>query len=206
MSDADWKKTLRADPVTARLLETHGDLAVAPADDEFKRLCVSIVNQQLSSASAAAIRDRLFERFDGGLTPDAVIAADEATLREAGLSRSKVEYLRNAATAFRERDLTREGLADLPDEAVVRRLTEVRGLGEWTAHMYLLFALGREDVFPVGDLAVRRAMADLCDLPADDRAAMVERAERWRPYRSYAARYLWRHYEGDDESDGGGAD
>jgi DNA-3-methyladenine glycosylase II len=195
MSDADWKETLRADPVTARLLETHGDVEVRPADDEFERLCVSIVNQQLSSASADAIRERLFERL-GEVTPAAVLAADESTLREAGLSASKVEYLRNAATAFRDRDLTRQGLADRSDDEVVEELTAIRGLGEWSAHMYLLFALGREDVFPVGDLAVRRAMADLCDLPADDRAAMLDRAERWRPYRSYAARYLWRHYEG----------
>lgn len=190
MSDAGWKETLRADPVTARLVETHGDVEVRPADDEFERLCVSIVNQQLSSASAEAIRERLFDRL-GDVTPAAVLAADESTLREAGLSASKVEYLRNAATAFRDRDLTREGLADLSDDEVVAELTAIRGLGEWSAHMYLLFALGREDVFPVGDLAVRRAMADLCDLPADDRAAMLDRAERWRPYRSYASRYLW---------------
>jgi len=196
MSDPRWEETLRSDPVMARLVEAHGAVEVTPADDEFERLCVSIVNQQLSSASARAIRERLFDRLDGAVTPDGVLDADPDALREVGLSRSKVEYLRNAAAAFRERDLTREGLADHTDEEVVRALTEIRGLGEWTAHMYLLFALGREDVFPVGDLAVRRATAELCGLDEDDRAALVDRAERWRPYRSYASRYLWRHYEG----------
>ncbi|MDB2294358.1 DNA-3-methyladenine glycosylase 2 family protein, partial [Halorubrum ezzemoulense] len=115
-------------------------LDVAPADDEFARLCTSIVNQQLSTASAAAIHERFVEVVGGEPTPERVLAADEAALREAGLSGTKVDYLRNAAAAFRddERDLTREELAGVSDEAVVDRLTEITGVGEWTARMYLI--------------------------------------------------------------------
>ena len=196
---------LSDDPVMARLVETHGPVDVTPAEDEFERLCTSIINQQLSTASARAVRERAFAAL-GDVTPESVLAADEDALREAGLSRTKVEYVREAARAFRERDLTREGLADATDAEVVEELTRIRGVGEWTAHMYLMFVLGREDVLPLGDLAIRRGIerlyGDADDRVASDggddgmtRAEMSEIAERWRPYRSIAARYIWLDYE-----------
>ncbi|MFB6131421.1 MAG: DNA-3-methyladenine glycosylase [Salinigranum sp.] len=188
---------LRDDPVMARLIETHGRLDTTPAESEFERLCVSIINQQLSTASAAAVRDRVFAVL-GDVTPDAVLAADAEALREAGLSRTKVEYVTNAARAFEERDLTREGLADASDEEVIAELTRIKGVGEWTAHMYLLFVLGRPDVLPLGDLGVRRGIQELYgDGRELSRAEMREVAERWRPYRSLATRYVWRAYESD---------
>ncbi|TKX55591.1 DNA-3-methyladenine glycosylase 2 family protein [Halorubrum sp. SP3] len=190
--------TLREDPTMAALVDRHGPLDVAPADDEFGRLCTSIVNQQLSTASANAIRERFVAELDGDVTSERVLAADESALREAGLSATKVEYLRNAAAAFRDGDgeFTRAGLAGVSDEAVVDRLTEIRGVGAWTARMYLIFALGREDVLPLGDLAVRkgidRAYNDGEEL---SRAEMREIGEAWRPYRSYGTRYIWAEYE-----------
>ncbi|ELZ49651.1 HhH-GPD family protein [Halorubrum coriense DSM 10284] len=190
--------TLRADPTMATLIDRHGPLDVAPADDEFARLCTSIVNQQLSTASAAAIRERFVGVLGGDPTPDRVLAADRAALREAGLSGTKVEYLRNVAAAFRddERDFTREGLAEASDEAVVDRLTEITGVGPWTARMYLIFALGREDVLPLGDLAVRRGFEQIYNGGESlSRAEMREIGEAWRPYRSYGTRYVWAEYE-----------
>jgi DNA-3-methyladenine glycosylase II len=192
MSSTHWKRTLLEDPVMAGLVRRFGEVELSPADDEFERLCVSIINQQLSTASAAAIRERAFSLLDA-VTPTNVLAADEDALREAGLSRTKVEYLRNAAEAFGSRDLTREGLADHTDEEVVAELTEIRGIGEWSAHMYLIFTLGREDVLPLGDLAVRRGLERLYGV--EDRAAMRDVAEAWRPYRSYGTLYVWEHYE-----------
>jgi DNA-3-methyladenine glycosylase II len=192
----NWKETLREDPVMADLVDRHGHIDHEPADDEFERLCTSIVNQQLSTASAAAIRERVFDRFDGDLSPEAVLAAPAADLREAGLSRTKVDYLKNAAEAFAERDLTRTGLADHTDEEVVDELTRITGVGEWTAHMYLMFALGREDVLPLGDLGIRHGIRALYGNGAEmTRAEMRAVAERWRPYRTYAVRYIWREYE-----------
>ena len=190
--------TLREDPTMAALVDRHGPLEVAPADDEFARLCTSIVNQQLSTASAAAIHERFVGVLGGDPTPDRVLAADEAALREAGLSGTKVDYLRNVAAAFRddERDLTREGLAGVSDEAVVDRLTEITGVGEWTARMYLIFALGREDVLPLGDLAVRKGIEQVYNDGTElSRAEMREIAAAWRPYRSYGTRYVWAEYE-----------
>ena len=187
-----WQRVLRADPVMADLIETYGDRRLDPADDEFRRLVVSIVNQQLSTASAEAIRGRLFDLLDE-VTPAAVLAADREALREVGLSGTKVDYLRNAAAAFRDRDLTREGLADHDDEAVIDELTAITGIGRWTAEMYLLFVLGREDVLPLGDLAIRRGLTDLYG--CESRAAMRTVAEDWRPFRSYGTLYVWAHYE-----------
>ena len=196
--DEHVAETLRADPRMAALIDRHGPLEIAPADDEFDRICTLIVNQQLSTTSADAIRERFLDTLDGAVTPDRVLAADESALREAGLSGTKVEYLRNVAAAFRddERDLTREGLAGVSDEAVVDRLTEIRGVGDWTARMYLIFALGREDVLPLGDLAVRKGLRRVYNDGAElSRAEMRDVAESWRPYRSYGTRYIWAEYE-----------
>lgn len=176
----------------AELVERHGDVELIPAEDEFERLCVAIINQQLSTASAKAIRARVFDLL-GDVTPATVLAADTDALREAGLSRTKVEYLRNSAEAFLERDFTREALAEYSDEEVIEALTEIKGIGEWSAHMYLIFTLGREDVLPLGDLAIRRGIEALYGVT--DRAEMREVAESWRPYRSYGTLYVWEHYE-----------
>ncbi|PSQ57858.1 DNA-3-methyladenine glycosylase 2 family protein [Halobacteriales archaeon SW_8_68_21] len=199
MDDADAvTATLREDPTMAALVDRYGSLDVMPADDEFARLCTSIVNQQLSTASAAAIHERFVDVLGGDPTPDRVLAADEAALREAGLSGTKVEYLRNVAAAFRddERTFTREGVAGESDAAVVDRLTAIRGVGEWTARMYLIFALGREDVLPLGDLAVRKGIEQAYNDGEElSRAEMREIADSWRPYRSYGTRYIWAEYE-----------
>ncbi|AZQ14877.1 DNA-3-methyladenine glycosylase [Halorubrum sp. PV6] len=190
--------TLRDDPTMARLIDRHGPLTVEPAADEFARLCTSIVNQQLSTASAAAIHERFLDTLGGDPTPDRVLAADTDALRDAGLSGTKVEYLREAAAAFRDgdRDLTREGLADASDEAAVAALTDIRGVGEWTAQMYCIFALGREDVLPLGDLAVRKGIEQVYnDGEPLSRSEMRDIGVAWRPYRSYGTRYIWAAYE-----------
>jgi len=179
---------LRADPDLGPLVERHGPLDVAPADDFFERFVVSILRQHVSMASAAAVRERLFEAVE--ITPEGVLAADESTLRDAGLSRGKARYVRNVAAAFRDGDCSRERLEPLSDEAVIEELTAITGVGVWTAKMQLIFAFGRPDVFPVEDLGIRKGMEALYG--EVDREAMVDRAERWRPYRSYASRYLWR--------------
>jgi DNA-3-methyladenine glycosylase II len=193
--DAAVRQTLASDDRMARLIDRHGRVSIEPADDEYRRLAVSIVNQQLSTASANAVRERAFDVL-GDVTPESVLAADEAALRDAGLSTSKVEYLRSTARAFSEGDYSRDALADRSDAAVVDRLTEIRGVGEWTAEMYLIFVLGREDVLPLGDLAVRKGIeAVYGNGDGLTRDEMREVAERWRPYRSYGTRYIWLEYE-----------
>lgn len=189
--------TLRADPVLEPLIERHGALTIEPADDLFRRLVVSVLRQQVSMASAEATKKRLFDAVEP--TPTAVSAADTETFREAGLSRQKATYLHNIAAAFEEHGYDKAYFEPMDDEAVRAELTDITGVGEWTANMQLLFSLGREDVFPVGDLGIRKGMRALLDEDLD-RAAMTEAAERWAPYRSYASLYLWRVNEPLDES------
>ena len=183
---------LRADPHLGPVVDEHGELAIDPAADPFERLVVSIVNQQLSTASAAAIRERLFDRYE--ITPEAMLAADDEGLRELGLSHQKIEYVRNVADQFIADDLSHSTFAEMTDEEVIGELTEIKGVGVWTAKMFLIFVLAREDVFPIEDLGIRRGMEMLFG-DEISRPEMVERAEAWRPYRSYASRYLWCHYE-----------
>ena len=187
-STGDPHDHLRADPHLGPYVESHGELEIEPAEDPFARTVVSVLNQQLSTASAAAIRDRVFDRFE--VTPSGMLDAEEAALRDAGLSRQKVEYVREIARAFGDGRIDPDRYAGMDDGAVVADLTAVRGVGDWTAKMFLMFVLGREDVFPVEDLGIRRGMAALFDDPT--RAEMVDLAEAWRPYRSYASLYLWR--------------
>jgi DNA-3-methyladenine glycosylase II len=185
---------LRDDPDLAPLVEEHGELAVEPDEDPFERLVISIVRQQVSMDAAAAIEQRLFDAVDA--TPKAMAAADDAALRDAGLSTQKVDYVRNVAEAFIERGYDRDYFRELSDDAVHDELTSIPGVGPWTADMFLMLALGREDVFPVGDLGIRRGM-ELLFGEDTTRAEMRDIAEeRWRPYRSYASLYVWRAYEG----------
>ncbi|MEF8886871.1 MAG: DNA-3-methyladenine glycosylase 2 family protein [Haloarculaceae archaeon] len=180
---------LRSDPDLAPLVEEHGPLELEPADDPFRRLVVSLTRQQVSMAAAAAIEKRLFDAVD--VSPEGLLAAEESTLRDAGLSRQKTEYVRAVARAWREREYDRGFFEGMDDEAVTAELTGIHGVGTWTAKMFLLFALGRPDIFPVEDLGIRRGMESLYG-DGMDRQEMVAAAERWRPYRSTASLYLWR--------------
>ncbi|MCL9814955.1 DNA-3-methyladenine glycosylase 2 family protein [Natranaeroarchaeum aerophilus] len=183
----------------ADLIDEHGPVHVEPAENEYQRLVVSIINQQLSTASANAVRERVVSLFEEPITPTAMLAVDQDALRDAGVSRQKVEYLREAAEAFRRGDFTRSGLKDSSDEDIVATLTEIRGIGEWTARMYLIFVLGREDVLPLGDLAVRNGVDELYGNGDGSmtRTEMHEIANVWRPYRSYGTKYVWQAYESD---------
>jgi len=193
MSDhqSDVRELLGRDPQMATLIDRFGRVTVEPADREFQRFVVSILNQSISTAAADSIREDLFGTVDGPLTPRAVLERDHGALAEL-VGAQKATYVQNAARAY-ENGLSADRLADRSDEAVVDRLTDVTGVGEWTARMYLLFVLGRENVFPVGDLAVRRSMERLYG--DRSREAMVERSRDWVPYRSYATKYLWAEYE-----------
>jgi DNA-3-methyladenine glycosylase II len=164
-------------------------------DDHYGALVRSIVGQQLSVAAAKAIYGRLLERFGGRPpTPQEVLAQDEEELRAAaGLSRAKVGFLRSLAEHVVAGELELDRVARLADAEIVAELCAVRGIGEWSAHMFLMFQLERPDVLAVGDLGVRRAAQFAYGLPslpsADDLRAL---AEPWRPHRTLACRYLWR--------------
>lgn len=189
-------EALRSDDALGPSVDRYGELELDPDPDMFRRLVVSVLRQQVSMASAEATRARLFETVE--VTPAGILEADPETLRDCGLSRQKAEYVRNIATAFDD-GYDRAYFEGLSDERVIEELTTIKGIGEWTARMQLLFSLGRPDVFPVGDLGVRKGMRALFD-PEMTREAMVSEAERWAPYRSYATLYLWRIADDDTEA------
>ena len=155
----------------------------------------SIAGQQLSVLAASAIWRKLIARFDGRTpTPQEILADDPDALRiAAGFSRAKVAYLRSLAEHVVAGELELDRLAELPDEEVIRELTAVKGIGEWTAHMFLMFTLHRPDVLPTGDLGVRNAVQRAYGLEAPPKPAEMQAlAEPWRPYRTRACLYLWR--------------
>jgi DNA-3-methyladenine glycosylase II len=187
-----------ADPVMARLIEDHGalvrkDLKRDRPGDAYGALLRSIVGQQLSTKAARTIYGRMLELFDGHApSPRQLRAADPDAIRAAGLSRPKIAYLRDLARHVEDGELQLERLGDLPDEEVVEQLTAVKGIGEWSAHMFLMFHLGRPDVLPVGDQGIRRAVEvqyRLRKLPDPKRLEKIARP--WRPYRTLACLYLW---------------
>lgn len=164
-------------------------------DDHYGALVRSITGQQLSVLAARAIYGRLTARFGGRPpTPQEILADDPEELRAAaGLSRAKVSYLRSLAEHVISGELKLERLDTLTDEDVIAELVAVKGLGVWTAHMFLMFHLDRPDVLPVGDLGIRRAIERAYDLEGLPDAPTMERiAEPWRPHRTLACRYLWR--------------
>ncbi|MEE8499587.1 MAG: DNA-3-methyladenine glycosylase 2 family protein [Kiloniellales bacterium] len=160
----------------------------------FSGLIHIIAAQQLSAASANAIIARL-EAAASPLTPETFLALDAAAMKEIGLSRPKTRYGRALAEDLLEGRIDLAALAGLDDEAAIERLVQAKGIGLWSAEIYLLFALGRPDVWPADDLAVQVAVQRVKDLPERPlRARMVEIAEPWRPHRSAAARFLWHVY------------
>jgi DNA-3-methyladenine glycosylase II len=164
-------------------------------DDHYGALVRAIVGQQLSVSAARAIYGRLTARFDGRTpTPEQILEDDPEALRAAaGLSRAKTSFLRSLAEHVLTGELELERLDELQDDAVIAELVAVKGLGDWTAHMFLMFHLERPDVLPVGDLGIRRAIERAYDLDGlPDPSAMEEIALPWRPYRTLACRYLWR--------------
>ena len=176
-------------------LEAIGDARAGRPDDHYGALVRSIVGQQLSTKAARAIYGRLTERFGGRTpTPEEVLADDPDALRAAaGLSRAKVGFLRSLAEHVIDGSLELERLDQLSDEDVITELIAVKGLGVWTAHMFLMFHLQRPDVLAVGDLGIRRAVMTLYGLPALPAPAELETiADPWRPHRTLACRFLWR--------------
>ena len=200
---AKWTKhdreLMKADPKLGKLMKEQGPIHPdrdrrASRPDPYPTLAQAICGQQLSVKAAATIWGRIEELFGGGVpTPEQVIDADPQALRDAGLSWSKVSYFRDLAEHVRDGELDLERLPELPDEEVISELTEIKGIGRWTAEMFLIFHLGRPDVLSTGDLGIRKAAQlahGLDEMPTP--AELDEMGEAWRPHRTLACLYLWR--------------
>lgn len=188
----------RSDPILSEIIGRVGDYGIQFREPDFETLVKSIVYQQLSGRVAGVIFGRLTAAAGGRLTPANILKLRPSRMRTLGLSTQKTAYIRDLARQTRDELLVFEELLDLPDAAVIERVTKVKGIGVWTAHMFLIFALRRHDILPTGDLGIRNAIRrayGLAELPTP--AEMERMAERWRPYCSVASWYLWRSLEGD---------
>jgi DNA-3-methyladenine glycosylase II len=187
----------RRDPVLRPLILQVGPCGLRWRGDPYRYLVRGVLYQQLAGAAASAIESRFKAEFAGRLpSPVRLLEASPQRLRSVGLSRQKVAAVRSIAEAFLDGPVSARKLPHLDDEEVVAAVTRIRGVGVWTAHMLLMFSLGRPDVLPVGDYGVRRAARDLYGLAALPSPGELETIARpWQPYRSVACWYLWRHAE-----------
>jgi DNA-3-methyladenine glycosylase II len=182
----------QADPVMAALVQRYTDSSLVSRGDPFATLARSIVGQQISVKAADSVWARLSAAVPA-LTPAAVLAHRSETLRACGLSARKVEYLGDLARHFSTGEIHIERWATMPDAEIIAELTAVRGIGVWTAEMFLIFNQLRPDVFPLDDIGLQKAVAlHYCQGERPLRPRLIEVGEKWRPWRSVATWYLWR--------------
>jgi len=184
----------RRDPILRDLMRRHGPCGLADSQhtDPFVALVHAIISQQLSTKAAATIAGRVETLLGEALAPARVTSVSDVQLRGAGLSGQKIGYLRDLCRRIEDRSLPLDTLEAMADEDVIAALTQVKGIGRWTAEMFLMFRLHRPDVLPVGDLGIVKAVQRayrLRTLPSP--ARLVQLGESWRPYRSVACWYLW---------------
>jgi DNA-3-methyladenine glycosylase II len=187
----------KSDPVMRAIIERVGAYKIQHREPSFETLVRSIVYQQLSGKVASVILERLIAMLPGGkVTPDAILKLTPARMRKAGLSKQKTAYIRDLARKTNKGHVKFETLEALTDLEVIEHLTQVKGIGVWTAHMFLIFALRRPDILATGDLGVRVAIRKAYQLEELPHPKQVEElAAAWRPYSSVAVWYLWRSLE-----------
>jgi DNA-3-methyladenine glycosylase II len=186
----------RVDPILCEIINRVGEYRIEFREPSFESLVRSIVFQQLSGRVARVIFDRLAAAAGGKLTPQSILKLRPARMRSAGLSAQKTAYIRDLARHTRDGKVIFEQLPHIPDEQVIEQLTVVKGIGVWTAHMFLIFALRRPDVLPTGDLGIRAAIQRAYSLEQLPKPAEIETlAQSWRPYCTVASWYLWRSLE-----------
>ena len=189
---------MRRDPRLAPVIRKYKNrsLVDAPNLDPFPALVRTITAQQISTKAASTIYGRLIGHMPDGTTPDALLALTDDQFRQAGLSRQKIGYLRDLAAKVKSGELPVASLHELDDAAVIEAIVKVKGLGRWSAEMFLMFRLRRPDVLPVGDLGIVTAIQRLYGLRKKPNAARIMKiGEAWRPYRTVACWYLWRSLE-----------
>jgi DNA-3-methyladenine glycosylase II len=184
----------QSDPVLAEIIEQVGPYKMSYDEPAFHSLAEAIVYQQLHGKAAATIFKRLTDLAGAGrLTPENILKLSEEQMRAVGLSKQKLTYLRDLAAKTHSGELDFARLPDLPDTEVIKHLTQVKGIGVWTAHMFLMFALRRPDVLPTGDLGIQMAIRKHYRKRKLPKPIQMEKiAKNWSPYRSVACWYLWR--------------
>jgi DNA-3-methyladenine glycosylase II len=187
----------KVDPTLAKIIQQVGPMTLKPQRDRFKMLVRSILSQQVSTAAAASIRKKLEAKLgDAGVTAESVARLSIDELRAAGLSRQKASYLHDLAAKTQDGTVRLAKLGRMTDAEVIAELIQVKGIGVWSAQMFLIFALGRLDVFPIDDFGVRTAMHHLYAFEEPQKkAVLLKIGETWRPYATIGSWYCWRFLE-----------
>jgi len=194
---SDSEKYLRKDKYIVPLIKKWGHCMVKKSRKSkyFEDLLESITNQQLSGKAASTIFGRVRALCNGKISPEAILKLSETMLRSAGLSFAKVRYIKDLAEKTKKGDLKLENLDKLTDEEVITTLVTVKGIGRWTAEMFLMFSLGRPDVFPVDDLGIKKGFEKVTAKKFDKEKSAKFAIKNWAPYRTVASWYLWRSLE-----------
>ncbi|MBM2851523.1 MAG: DNA-3-methyladenine glycosylase 2 family protein [Candidatus Nitrosotenuis sp.] len=186
-------KFLKKDPKLAKIIHQVGKYEISLVKNPYRSLIDAIITQQLSGAAAASISKKFQKLYQRYPRPIDVITTSDSKLRSAGLSKMKVAYIKDLSEKIQSKKLRINSLKDRSDEEIITHLTQVKGIGRWTAEMFLIFSLGRLDVLPVGDLGLKKGIQRLysmLDLP--EKEEIEEIAEKWRPYRTVATWYIWK--------------
>jgi len=184
------------DPILATIIAVSPLPNLVPHTDYYQALVNSIIGQQLSVKAAATIKKRFADLFGATFpAPEQIIASDDELLKSAGLSRPKVAYIKDLAMHVLDGSVLFDHFGDLSNDEILAELITVKGIGEWTVHMFLMFCMGRPDVLPTGDLGVRSGIKQLYgldDLPTPEMVKEIATANHWHPYESAASWYIWR--------------
>ncbi len=193
----DAEKFLLKDKYIAPLVKKwgHCEIKLRVHKDYFESLCGDIVGQQLSGRVADVIFERFKKALGGKVTPEAVLKIDGQKLRDCGMSWGKVSFVKDLADKTKSGELQTKKLARLPDEEVVKELVAVKGIGRWTAEMFLMFSLGRPDIFPVDDLGIKKGFEKVTKKKFDKVKSAEFALKNWAPHRTVASWYLWRSLE-----------
>lgn len=184
------------DPILTPIISRVGPCTIRPHKNYYRELVQSILGQQLSIKAAAAIEARFVALFDGKFpTPEQILTIDIEDMRAIGFSRPKARYVQDLASKIITGEVRFNHLDNLSNEEIITELTAVKGIGEWTVHMFLMFCMARPNVLPVGDLGIRNSMQrmyDLNELPSPARIIEIAETNQWNPYESIASWYIWK--------------
>ena len=184
---------LNADNNLRKIIDNCETIEIELSDNYFHSLANLIIGQQLSNVVATVLRKRFLDLMDGDPVPEKTISAEHAELRNIGISNSKIAYLKNLSEAVLTGNLDLNNLPDMDNSIVMDNLTSVKGIGPWTAEMFLIFSLGRYDIFSTNDGGLKRSIQWLYNMEKKPTLnQLIEISEKWRPYRTFASLYLWR--------------
>lgn len=192
MNDEPVQMICEKDPDLKKVIMAIGDLHISLRTDYFASLIRSIIGQQISVSAAAVIYGRLEESLEGQMTAEAIFLKSPEALRQAGLTKQKIKYIKNLAERVVVGTVNLTDIAEYDDDDIKHQLIQVKGIGKWTAEVFLLLSLGRKDVLAIDDVGIQRAAMWLYQTEkAERRNILIEKSSLWEPYRSIAAFYLW---------------